>query len=165
MADLYLMCGIPGSGKSTWLEKHVKLDERNKIVSRDEVRFSLLKPNEPYFSKEKEVYKKFWETINHYLSLGYNVFADQTSLTKKSRKYLIDNVNGYDHVNAIWMATPLEISLERNNLRTGRAFVPPETIKDMYHSFTTPSLNEGFTNVYIIKEDKIFRLNKVGDNK
>lgn len=165
MADLYLMCGAPGSGKSTLLKNHLKMNSKNIVISRDKIRFNLVKPSEPYFSKEKEVYKEFWKEINYYLSLGYNVFADQTSLTKKSRKYLMDNVHGYKNVNIIWMATPLNISLERNNNRTGREFVPPETIKRMYHSFEKPSFEEGFTNIYKVTENTILRINKGDINK
>ena len=49
MAKLFLMMGIPGSGKTTWTSKYLrKLD---KYVSRDEVRFSMVAENEEYFSK------------------------------------------------------------------------------------------------------------------
>lgn len=165
MADLYLICGVPGSGKSTLLKNHLKMNSKNIAVSRDKIRFNLVKSDEPYFSKEKEVYKEFWKEINYYLSIGYNVFADQTSLTKKSRKYLMDNVHGYKNVNIIWMATPLNVSLERNNNRAGREFVPPETIKRMYYSFEKPSFEEGFTNIYKVTENAILRINKGDNNK
>lgn len=155
MADLYIMCGAPGSGKSTYLRNHLKSTTKVKIVSRDIVRFSLIKPGEPYFSKEKEVYKVFWNEISKGLSEGYDVFADQTSLTPKSRKYLIDNVTGYNHINALWINTPLSVCLERNENRTGREYVPPERIVDMYNSFSAPSFKEGFYRIYKVENDKI----------
>ena len=40
MTDLYVMCGIPGSGKSFYL-KHVGLD--SVVVSRDEIRWRMRK--------------------------------------------------------------------------------------------------------------------------
>ena len=51
---LYLMMGIPGSGKSTYAKQFAL---RNKIqyISRDEIRFSLLQPTDGYFDKENEV--------------------------------------------------------------------------------------------------------------
>ena len=49
---LYLMSGIPASGKSTYAHK---LAEKTGAVyiSRDEIRFSLLKDEEDYFTHEK----------------------------------------------------------------------------------------------------------------
>ena len=89
MADVYIMCGCPGSGKSYWCEHHIKSGAA--YISRDAIRFSLLKPGEGYFTHEDEVYKLFWDQINGALSDGRDVFVDQTSLTRKSRKYLIQH--------------------------------------------------------------------------
>lgn len=36
---VYIMCGIPGSGKSTWISNN--LDENIKIISRDIIRYKL----------------------------------------------------------------------------------------------------------------------------
>ena len=52
MSTLYVMCGVPGCGKSTWCKNNVPEDAV--YVSRDEVRFSMLKPTDAYFSKEQE---------------------------------------------------------------------------------------------------------------
>ena len=35
---IYMVCGIPGAGKSTWLKNH----GNGLIVSRDEIRFKML---------------------------------------------------------------------------------------------------------------------------
>lgn len=145
MADLYIMCGAPGSGKSYWLDHHVK---RGSVVSRDAIRFSLLNNDDDYFSHEDEVYKEFWKNINTGLKLGLDVFADQTSLTPKSRKYLIDHVHGYDNVNAIWIKTDLNDCLDNNAKRTGREYVPSEQLISMYKRFIPPSFGEGFFRIF-----------------
>ena len=80
MADLYLMCGVPGAGKSTFLKNHIK-EENSAIISRDVIRFSIVKPEEDYFSHEDEVLNIFWEQINKAVAEGKNTFVDQTSLT------------------------------------------------------------------------------------
>lgn len=46
------MSGAPGSGKSTWCRNHGVSKYR---VSRDEIRFSVLKDGEDYFSHEKKL--------------------------------------------------------------------------------------------------------------
>ena len=54
MPTLYIMCGPSGCGKTTWAHNFIKEQhETNDIryVSRDEIRFSLIKEGEEYFSR------------------------------------------------------------------------------------------------------------------
>lgn len=157
MKNLFLMCGIPGAGKSTFLEKHVKKDT-SVIVSRDKIRFSLVKPEEDYFSQEKKVLKIFWNEINEALADGKDVFADQTSLTPKARKWFLEHITGYDYVNLIWIDEDLQTCLERNEKRRGtRAYVPKNVIYNMNRQFIKPTLDEGFYKIYHYnsKENKL----------
>ena len=157
MADLFLMCGVPGAGKSTFLKNRVKKDS-SVIISRDVIRFSIVKPDEEYFSHEDEVLKIFWGQINKALAENKNVFVDQTSLTPKARKWLLQHVNGYDHANLIWIDEDIQTCLERNEMRRGtRAYVPRNVIRRMNEQFVEPSLDEGFYRIfhYNSKEDKL----------
>ena len=88
MADLFLMSGVPGAGKSTFLKNRIKKDT-SVVISRDVIRFSIVKPEEDYFSHEDEVLAIFWKQINEALAAGKNVFVDQTSLTPKARMFLL----------------------------------------------------------------------------
>ena len=53
MADLMIMIGVPGAGKSTWCKENIK-SPMQKYVSRDEIRFSLLKEGEIIPKEENE---------------------------------------------------------------------------------------------------------------
>jgi len=157
MANLFLMAGCPGSGKSTFLKNKVKKDN-SIVISRDEIRFSIVKPEEGYFSHEDEVLEIFWKQINEALADGKNVFVDQTSLTPRARKWLLQHVEGYKYVSLIWIDEDLETCLERNEQRIGtRAYVPREVIRRMFSQFIEPSLDEGFYRIYRYnsKENKI----------
>lgn len=158
MGNLYLMCGISGSGKSTFLKNHIKNNDNYVIISRDKIRFSLLKPNEDYFSHEKEVTNIFWEQINENLAKNKDVFVDQTSLTPRSRKWLLQHVHGYTYANLIWIDENLETCLERNEKRKDtKAYVPRAVIRRMFFQFIEPSLEEGFDYIfhYNSKENKL----------
>jgi predicted kinase len=157
MADLYVMAGCPGSGKSTCLKNNVD-PKTAKIISRDEIRFSIVKPEENYFSHEDEVLNIFWKRINEALKEGKDVFVDQTSLTPKSRKFLLRHVTGYTYANCIWVKASLKTCLNRNEMRKGtRAYVPRDVIRRMSEQFVEPSLNEGFDYIfcYDSEENKI----------
>lgn len=147
MANFYLMCGVPGAGKSTWIKNHVK--PGTAVVSRDAIRFSLLEPGDRYFSKEHIVLDLLWDQINGALSDGRDVICDQTSLTRKSRKFILSHITGYDTCSVIWIDSGLEDALAHNELRKGTiAYVPPERIKEMYSDFVAPSYKEGFDYIY-----------------
>ena len=157
MADLFLMSGVSGAGKSTFLKNRVKKDT-SVVISRDVIRFSIVKPEEDYFSHEDEVLAIFWKQINEALAAGKNVFVDQTSLTPKARKWLLQHVEGYDHANLIWIDEDIQTCLERNEMRRGtRAYVPRSVIRRMNEQFIEPSLEEGFYRIYRYnsKEDKL----------
>lgn len=158
MGNLYLMCGLPGSGKSTFLKNRVKNKETSAIISRDKIRFALVKPEEEYFSHEKEVYTELWKKINEALIAKKDVFVDQTSLTPRARQWLLSHVYGYKNANLIWIDEDLNTCLERNELRKGtRSYVPRDVIRRMATQFIEPSLNEGFNYIfhYNSKENKI----------
>lgn len=154
MADLYLMCGVPGAGKSTFLKNHIK-EENSIIISRDAIRFSIVKPDEDYFSHEDEVLEIFWKQINESLAAEKDTFVDQTSLTPRARKWLLQHVEGYTYANLIWIDETLETCLKRNELRRGtRAYVPRSVIRRMFSQFIEPSLDEGFDYIFHYNSEK-----------
>lgn len=132
-----------------------------KYVSRDEIRFSLIKDDEAYFSKEREVYKTFVNQINQAINNGYDVIADATHLNQASRSKLFNKLHidkSKTRVIGIVMRTPLNECIRRNNLRAGtRACVPEYELFDMYNAFQMPSYNEHyrvFNEIRIIETEE-----------
>lgn len=151
MAILYVMCGVPGVGKSTFVTKHIKDNEI--YVSRDAIRYALVPENEWYFSKEKETFREFIKEIDDGINAGYNVYADATHLNPASRAKLLRNLKSHPtSIEAIYLTKDLDTILAQNELREGtRGYVPIDAIKDYYKAASKPELDEGFDAVYTVE--------------
>ena len=63
MSKLIMMVGAPGSGKSTFAKTMAEEYKNMVIVSRDEIRYSIVKEDEEYFSREDDVIAEYYYTI------------------------------------------------------------------------------------------------------
>lgn len=158
MRKLIVLVGAPGLGKSTWAENHAAMiPGAAKIVSRDKIRFALVKENEEYFSKEKEVFKEYIKEIKKGLKYYDYTIADATHLNLASRTKLLralgSSLYGVE-VDAVVIQGSLETALKQNENRLGtRSYVPQDQIRKMYNQQTTPSFEEGFNKIYIYQTD------------
>lgn len=160
MPILYILCGASGSGKSTWAQSFIKDAVDTKWVSRDKIRFSLLKEDEDYFAHEKEVFTIFVKSIVDGLKNDWNVIADATHLNIASRKKLIQGIDtrGYKNYEIVYVIfnTDVNTCIERNKAREGRSNVPESTIRNMCRDFRAPTKDE---------DERIVDIIEVGDDK
>jgi predicted kinase len=169
--NLWVMCGIPGSGKSTLIKKFQDWTPNEKIavVSRDAIRYSILNENDDYFAKEDEVFNTFINTIKSFISSDTKyIMVDATHISKGSRKKLLNALGSSlkdVYLGAMVLDTSLETCLARNAEREGRACVPEKVIINMSKSFTIPTLEEGFDVIHIYSENGTNKtIIKDGDN-
>lgn len=142
--NLWLLVGIPGSGKSTWVKEQMKTNP-GAWCSRDNVRFSMVGEDEDYFARENEVFEAWIFSIQAAIRNNSieNVYIDATHLNEKSRNKVLNRLNLEGvALNAVVFNTPLEICLERNAQRTGRACVPETAIRNMYKNFRNPAYDK-----------------------
>lgn len=152
---LYLMMGVPGSGKSTYVKNILKYGDI--YISREEIRHSLLTEEDDYFAKEKEVIKIFIDSIDKSLVMEEycgDVYADATHLSPKSRAQVLNQLKNKDKVSVIYLDIPLNVILERNARRKGRTLVPENIVYKMYNSIILPTRVEGIEELIIINENQ-----------
>ena len=164
MNNLYILCGLPGCGKTSWTrnkmaENTSSTDQKWVYVSRDEVRFSIIKEEDDYFSKEKQVFQEFVNRICANLSDAWiqNVIADATHLNEISRDKLINAIrrkrpNLPLHITMVYFDIPLEVCKFRNRKREGRALVPDHVLDNMYRSLQFPRLRKGLERIEIVRD-------------
>lgn len=169
--NLFIMCGLSCSGKSTFTKKIFKSRADSIVISRDEIRESLLQPGDSYWIREAQVYTILWKTINESLAKDKieNVVVDMCSLTPKSRNYLLDNINlDYftDNVYVIYMNTKLETCLSRNHQRNPYKKYPvrDSDIINMSRNLQIPDLSiETRINKLIIINEEEDSINDMDD--
>ena len=153
MSILYILCGPSGSGKSTW----AKSDSRMKhctYISRDAIRYSLVKEGEDYFSHEKEVFRRFTSEIVKAIKMGTDVIADATHLNEFSRRKLTQAIDMYTpdyKIIYVVFNTDAETCVARNTAREGRANVPENIIRNMCRDFRAPTKDEDERVIDIIE--------------
>ena len=140
---LWLMCGAPGSGKSWFAKNILKTDDTWQYISRDEIRFSLIKEGEDYFGKEKQVFKEFCNQIIYACGCDeyHNIIVDATHLNWASRRKLLGaiEVDAYNiKVIPVVVTASLKTILARNQLRNGRERVPEDVIRRMLGRMNDP---------------------------
>lgn len=113
----------------------------------------MVAEDEPYFSQEQKVFKRFIAKIQEQLESG-TVFADATHLTPKARESILKQLNleGVEVV-AVDFNIPLETLIERNANRTGRQFVPTSAINEMYQHFVHPTYGEKHIDKIVVVDE------------
>lgn len=162
--QVVMLVGIPGSGKSTWAKNYIETqlepyELTSAVISRDDVRFAMLKDGEDYFAHENEVFEEFIRQINECIALGINyVFIDAIHINKASRekvlrRLVVDSRTSLMFVNCI---CPIELAIQRNAKREGLRRVPDSAIVNMAKRKSNPSLedypedNYGFKIIYFM---------------
>lgn len=149
MSKLLLLCGIPGSGKSTWAKDFIANNDAV-LISRDAIRFSLLKEGEDYFSHEKEVTECFYNMVHKALETGmYDyVIADATHNTIRSRTDSLKGIAPHTiegvEIIPVYFNVPVEVCKERNAQREGRARVPDGVIERMAKQRSKPDIHNEY---------------------
>lgn len=137
---LYVMIGIPGSGKSTEAKK-ISEEKDATIFSADEYRMNLFGTLESSPQYNKKTFSKLHNDLYYHLKAGRNAILDATSTHLSDRVSTIQFHGEIANIVYVYMKTSLMICLWRNNLRERP--VPSSVIRRMYRQMDEPSLSEG----------------------
>jgi predicted kinase len=166
MSNVFVLIGIPASGKTTWLWEQ-KLNPTFPVlkevdftsmwtVSSDQLRY-VLAGDESDQSKNQIVWREFYKAVKTAVSFDHDVITDSTSAKASDRKKLIafSREHGAQRVHGIFFNTSLEICKERNLLRP--RVVPEYVIERMFAQIEAdpPRISDGFDTLNVIQDNHV----------
>jgi predicted kinase len=139
-----VLVGLPGSGKSTWLEGAV-----GGGLSSDAVR-KLLADDETDQTIHVRVFQTIRYLLQQRLEIGRPVtYIDATNLTPEERRPYIEMARVYGaEAEAVFFDVALGVAQERNARRS--RVVPPAAMDLMAGKLVPPSVAEGFARVTVL---------------
>ena len=148
--ELVMLCGIPCSGKSTYVNKLRAYEywENAVVLSTDNYIEEQAKRlgmtyNEVFQDCIDEATRQLEMSFVGAKEEGKRIIWDQTNLSIKTRKKKLTKVPSIYKRTVVWFQVDLEEALKRNETREGK-FIPESILKRMYHQFEVPTLEEGF---------------------
>lgn len=147
MPCVYVLCGIPASGKST--AAHMIADKTHAcIIESDKIRFANFDVPQYSASENFQVFNLAFEEIRRAIRYDRNVVFDATNIKRCQREKIISKFPNYYDKRCLLMNTGIVTCLVRNEFRERR--VPDSVIKRMRDGLEPPTVEEGFCEVYVI---------------
>jgi len=155
MPTLYMMVGVPGSGKSTWINSQDFDYKSTIILSTDNYidKIAMLTDStysSVYHSEIKNADKNLKESLALAIKNGYDIVWDQTNPSVKVRRKKLNKIPA--HYKKVAVCIPLldkEELMKRIRSRKHK-YISSTLLTSMIDSFTIPTLDEGFDEVIIL---------------
>lgn len=150
-AEVVVMCGIPGVGKSFFVENFLPYHQR---VNLDSIHAML--SSEGFDKANLELGRNIEDLVISYkLAKGIPIVIDNTSVTKEKRVKYIEVAKKYSvPAKAIYFEPDVKLALAQNAKRDRK--VPQVAIRTMASSFQIPEKEEGFVAVYNARSPDMF---------
>lgn len=157
--EIYVLVGLPGSGKSTWTKDFLaKSDKDFVVLSTDDIIEAIAKAknstyNQVIMSSRDEADKQMKRNASSALSARKNIIWDQTNLGANKRRKILSQVpKEYYKVAVVFEVDEQELQnrLNKREAETGKR-ISPKIVSDMREAYIEPSKSEGFDSILKVK--------------
>lgn len=156
MPKAYILIGVPGSGKSTWIAKQPFNWDRTVIVSTDNHVEKYAKEVGKTYS---DVFKDFMpravelmvDDVLDAFEHDLDVVWDQTSTTVSTRAKKLRMIpKNYEKIAVVFPTPQTKELTKRLASRPGKT-IPWEVVSSMINNFEQPNEEEGFDKIIYVK--------------
>ena len=145
MANCYVLCGIPGSGKTT-LAKQLAEQHNATVHSFDDI---------PNAWENRDIdgsfYRQWIDNIKNDLQNGKSVVCDSTALTSINRKTFLKDISAFSCEKILCVkVVPVEVCVQRNKGRFRE--VPEYQIELSARLLEPPTKDEGWDKIFICRD-------------
>lgn len=149
---LYVMVGISGAGKSTFIENFLKSNPNVVVHSSDRLR-GIIGKDESDQSVTAQVFSTIKYNLNRDLAAGKDVMIDATSLNPRERKDYILTGKRYSAKIVAYVLERDKATLMKNQAKrkaSGGREVPEFVIDKMQSKYVRPTQSEGFDEIILV---------------
>ncbi len=153
MNKAYILVGVPGSGKSTWVQSQEWAKDCAYVSTDEHVEKQAKFEGKTY----SEVFKDFMpfavQIMAHDVikarSENKDIIWDQTSTTIASRKKKFVMLPDYYHIAVVFKTPSKEELTRRLNTRPGK-IIPNDVLENMIANFEIPTESEGYKEIWYV---------------
>ena len=154
MPKVYVLVGVPGSGKSTWVDSQDWALTCARVSTDKWVEIYAKEVGKTY----SEVFVDFMPTAVDLMAkevvaardMKRDIIWDQTSTTVKSRAKKFAMLPDYEHIAVVFKTPEHKELMRRLSSRPGKE-IPDHVIASMIASWEDPSEDEGFKEIWFAK--------------
>ena len=147
---LIILCGIPGSGKSTYAKNYLERNSNTIHLSSDAIRKELY-GDENIQGNPGDIFTLMQKRAIEALNNGRDVIYDATNVTRKDRAGIIAACPKFAKIECHIIWAPIEICIKRDADRNRT--VGKEIIDRMLKRFQAPYYDEGIDGIHLIRTD------------
>lgn len=160
MPKCYILIGVPGSGKSTWIAKQdidpltpTYIASTDNII--DEIAHDYhMTYDEAFKDLIKFAEKVMWAELAVAAEVGDTIYVDRTNMSEKSRKKFIDFLKPYGYIfEAVNFETPEGDEWDRRLASRPGKTIPKYVLESMEKNYEIPLMREGFRYITFIKNN------------
>jgi predicted kinase len=153
MKKLYMLIGVPGSGKSTWASQQEWYKDCAYISTDVWVELEAKKQNKTYTEVFNEYMPKAVNIMTEHVKLardaGQDIIWDQTSTTIHTRRKKLVMLPDYYAIAVVFKTPDSDELAKRLSNRPGK-IIPEGVLQSMITNWEEPTLEEGFKEIWRI---------------
>ena len=151
MPTVYVLVGVPGSGKSTWIHNQIWALGLTVVSTDVLVEQEAWRQGKTY----NDVFDEYMPTAVELMAeqvvrareAGHDIIWDQTSTTVASRARKFRMLPDYEHIAVVFPTPKADELAARLASRPGK-IIPDHVVSNMIDQFEQPTLEEGFDEIW-----------------